>query len=999
MLQRLVLCLAVLCAVVLPHTLWAAADRAVKVGDDAVLRFADDNSEVALFGVNYYVPFSIDYKRLAELGLDHDRAIREDVNHFQRLGLTAIRLHCWDREISDREGNLVDNEHLRLLDLLISECKARGIYCVMTPIAWWGAPQPGGFSDLYTINQMTTDMVARAAQCRYLAQYMNHVNRYTGLAYKDDPAIPVIELINEPLYPKGTTDEQITKYMDDLAAAVRSTGCRKPIFYNCWQDRLGALGASTLEGGTFGWYPTGLVNGAILKGDFLPRVNDYATMRDPRIARKAKIVYEFDAADVQGSYMYPAMARAFRSGGAQIATQFQYEPMCIGGANSNWQTHYLTLPFTPHKAISFAIAAEAFRRIPRLATFGEYPASAHFGDFTVSHEKDLSQLAAPDAFLYSNDTDIQPPAPDKLTRIAGCGSSPLVTYPGTGAYFLDQLGPGVWALQVYPDAVMVADPYTGGSNEKVRILWAKWPMQVHLPDLGDGFYVCPVSADRVPGAPQPAPDGSFDVTPGEYVLVAKSAQPPQRLTGPTFIAPPSSTASPAAFCEPPRRWAAGKPLTVRATVAVQPGATCELRWRHVDSDAVVSVPMTQVRGYEYEGTIPAQAMTEGAAGLSMVVRGPQGALSFPGGRAGEPQPAAAVPPLSLVAFKPDDALPTVGYSGPEGKSARATFERGTREGRTALAVDADGFGEPPSCAGFHIPIKPITGDLSQYTALRIVARGGTDTDAMEFTLVTGPDQGFGFNVPLRPQWREIIIPLDRLRPMWKTPSGRLDLASVAGIRVVFGAWLLGWASARPHSVEIESVELVAQAQEWEVDVLRGGSDVQAVECGLRRARFSGGQQVTVTPQLPGMDRGKKALRVTSGGFGEAPSSAGTRLPVEDDFEVWREELKQADTVIITARALYPQTTSLEVVLIEKDGAPWGLNVPLSTDWQAIRIPIEKLRYFSHWKSGPAARGIEGDRLHPENLQSVSLCFGAWLYGEDRAKPHGFEIQDVRLSSG
>lgn len=970
----------------------------MKVDSDGVLRFADDNSEVALFGVNYYVPFSIDYKRIADLGLDHDQAIREDVAHFQRLGLTAIRLHCFDREISDREGNLLDNEHLRLLDLLIAECKARGIYCVMTPIAWWGAPQPGGFSDLYTMNQMTTDMTARAAQCRYLIQYMNHVNRYTGLAYKDDPAVPVIELINEPLYPKSTTDAQVTRYMEDLAAAVRSTGCRKPIFYNCWQNRLGALGASTLEGGTFGWYPTGLVNGSMLKGDFLPRVNDYPSMRDERIARKAKIVYEFDAADVHYSYMYPAMARAFRSGGAQIATQFQYEPMCIGGTNSNWQTHYLNLVYTPHKAISFAIAAEAFRRIPRLAAFGEHPASDHFGDFIVSCEKDLSQLAAPDAFLYSNDTDTRPPAPDKLARIAGCGSSPLVTYSGTGAYFLDRLGAGVWALQVYPDAVMIADPYTGGNNEKVRVLWGKWPMRVCLPDLAAGFSVFPVSADRVPGAPQPAPGGSFEVSPGEYVLVASGQQPPQRLTGPTFLAPPSSTAvAPGVFCQPPRRWVAGKPLAVRATVAAAPDTICELRWHHVGSDAPLSVPMRRIRNYEYEGTIPAEAMTEGAASFCMIVRGPTGTFSFPGGRAGEQQPETAVPPLRLVAFSPGDPLPAVSYSGPAGRSARASFGRGSRGDRTCLAIDVDAFGDPPSCAGVTLPVQPITGDVSSYASLRIVARGGSDTHAMELTLLTGDATGFGTEVRLPPEWREILVPLDKLRPMWKTPPGKLDLKSVVGVKVVFGAWLLGEAAGRPHSVEVESVDLVNQAQEWDLDVLQRGSEVEVVEFGLRRVRFNG-QRVTVANQRPGMDRDKMALRVTAAGFGEEPSSAGARLAVEDDLDVWRADLTSSRKAIITARALYPQTKALEVVFIEKDGAPWGLNLPLTTDWQAISVPLDSLRYFAHWKSGPPTRGTAGDRFHPEDVQAVSLCFGAWLYGEDRTKPHGFEIQDVRFAN-
>lgn len=49
----------------------APADRWARVDDQGVLRWQDDRSEVALFGVNYYAPFSADYEGLARLGEDH----------------------------------------------------------------------------------------------------------------------------------------------------------------------------------------------------------------------------------------------------------------------------------------------------------------------------------------------------------------------------------------------------------------------------------------------------------------------------------------------------------------------------------------------------------------------------------------------------------------------------------------------------------------------------------------------------------------------------------------------------------------------------------------------------------------------------------------------------------------------------------------------------------------------------------------------------------------
>ena len=159
------------------------ADRLARVDPTGVLRWQDDGSEVALFGVNYYTPFWHNYPDLKAVGADHKKVIDQDVAHFARLGLDALRLHVFDREVSDHEGNLLDNEHLELLDYLIARAKERGIYTVLTPIAWW--PVPGdspGFSTRFTMPQMTTDPSARRPQTNYLAQFARHVNRFTGRA-------------------------------------------------------------------------------------------------------------------------------------------------------------------------------------------------------------------------------------------------------------------------------------------------------------------------------------------------------------------------------------------------------------------------------------------------------------------------------------------------------------------------------------------------------------------------------------------------------------------------------------------------------------------------------------------------------------------------------------------------------------------------------------------------------------------------------------------------
>src|SRR6476469_4971993 len=213
------------------------------------------------------------------------------------------------------------------------------------------------------------------------------------------------------------------------------------------------------------------------------------------------------------------MARSFRSVGAQFVAMFAYDMLATASRNLGWQTHYLNLVYTPRKAMSAIIAAEVMRRVPRLRSFGSYPENANFGDFHVSYEKNLGELAAADAFLYTGSTDTPPPNPEQLRRIAGVGSSRVVQYDGSGVYFLDRVRNGVWRLEVYPDAVPVRDPFAAPNRDAIdtRALWRSWPMRITLSDLGASYTLQPVHGD----APkQQAVDGRVLVRPGVYVVSA-----------------------------------------------------------------------------------------------------------------------------------------------------------------------------------------------------------------------------------------------------------------------------------------------------------------------------------------------------------------------------------------------------------------------------------------------------------------------------------------------
>lgn len=964
------------------------ADRPVRV-DAGVLRWADDGREVALFGVNYYTPFALDYRALGQVGADRDLAIKRDVAQFVRLGLDVIRLHCFDREISDPGGNLVDNDHLRLLDLLLAECKRNGIYAVLTPIAWWGTGGPtDGFSDRYSMARMITDPEARAAQQRYLGQFLRHRNRYTGLPYAEDPCIVALELINEPIPPADTPDTRITEYIDALVASVRGAGCGKPVFFNGWGGRLGAVGRSKADGCTFGWYPTGLVSGHELTGDYLPRVADFPDMRSPQLAGKAIGVYEFDAADTAKPVMYPAMARAFRAGGAQFAAQFQYDVTPLATTNCNWQTHFLNLVYTPRKAISFMIAAEAFRSLPRRHALRSHPANTRFGEFRISFAQELSERVGPAAFLYSGSTHSRPPSPARLLRVAGCGSSPVVEYGGTGAYFLDRIGPGLWRLEVYPDIAWVADPFgpTSLSRETARVYWNRQPMAVRLPDLGARFQVR--SAD---GRITAAYSGRFTARPGVYHLRRQGIAAKWPTATPAFWARPQDPSLPLSVrYDPPKRRPQGMALPVACEVAPSPGSrvrSVQLEYRPAGT-SWRSLAMAPRGPFGYAGTVPAAAAVPGDMQVRLAVDCGKGIVHFPGAYSGDSRP---MEPIDLLRFAPNGSLPPLHSSLPPGQVADAKLAQDS--GATTLRLACTGFGPPPSCAAIDLPAtgRPHS-PLPPTAAIRLRARARLpQTSSVELALVDSTGQGYGADAPISSQWSDILIPLREMRPLWGAQPGSPDLARLDHIRLTFGSWLYGGGTDLPHELEVASVALVAYQPAWQVSILPAAGAVPLL-LGDQAVTMQG--SAAATARTVGSPFGP-ALRVEVAGFGPPPDNASFRVDLAEQLLPWRSMLRGRPGLRIRVRATEPGTTRVEVVVLEEDGAPWGIDLPITTDWKELRIPWRDLRFFSHWEH-PGNRGAKGDQPHPERISAINLCFGAWQMAKESGGRHGFEVQSISV---
>jgi hypothetical protein len=622
----------------------------VKVDENSVMRWGETNAEVYGFGVNYSVPFAHAYRSAKLMGIDPKEAIDNDIYHFTRLGFDLYRLHVWDTEISDSLGNIIDNEHLETFDYLLNKLKENNINCVITPIAFWGNgwPEPDektpGFSAKYGKGDCLTDPDCIKAQQNYLEQFLNHVNPYTGVAYKDEPNIIAFEVSNEPHH-RGEA-EKVTEFIKGMTDAMRKTGTKKPIFYNMSHavQYMDNYFKGNVQGGTFQWYPTGLTYGSELSGNLLPNVNDYNMPFSDIIKQNngVKIVYEFDAADVGKSYIYPAMARSFRSAGIQIATHFAYDPTYLAPFNTEYNTHYMNLNFTPSKALALKISSEVFHEIPMNSEFGQYPQNLSFDNFKVSYVNDVAEYNSDEKFFYTNSTNSIPKTEKSLKEIAGFGNSSVIKYDGVGAYFLDKIDKGVWRLELMPDAIWVDNPF-GRNSPKKTVAVVKWEthkMSINLKDLGNDFNIVPINNGN--DYSSPIDEATFLIRPGTYIISKKGipkkwdandAFKTNKLND--FYAPKSNLNKAWFKHDKKTEITENKPLDIAVQYVSTEDPKEIILIGNAGFNNFFNIKMESKGAYKYSATIPAEKLKKGYLSYNFIVKNNDDSqITYPSGNQG-----------------------------------------------------------------------------------------------------------------------------------------------------------------------------------------------------------------------------------------------------------------------------------------------------------------------------------------------------------------------------
>jgi hypothetical protein len=825
----------------------------IYIDREGVIRWKKDKTEAAFFGVNYTTPFAFAYRAHQSLGVDLEKAIQQDVYHMARIGLDAFRVHVWDTEISDVAGNLLENEHLRLYDFLLAELKKRNIKTIITPIAFWGNGYPErdedtpGFSRFYGRGKLTTNDSAIVAQENYLKQFFSHVNPYTKLTYHDDPDVIAVEINNEPAH--SGPKKGVTQYINRLAAAIKSTGWTKPVFYNISQGPYyaDAVASSVVDGFSFQWYPSGLVSGGTLKGNYLPHVDQYTIPFDtfPAFNKKPLMVYEFDAADIFQPIMYPVMAKSFREAGFQWATQFAYDPMAIANVNTEYQTHYLNLAYTPAKAISMLIASRVFHKLPLLKKNGVYPADSVFNSFRVSYKESLSEMITEEEFYYANSTGTSPANISKLQHIAGVGNSPLVTYKGSGAYFLDKLEPGVWRLEVMPDAIHIRDPFERPSPRKevTRIQWQANPMHLMIPELGPNFTVKGLNEGNSYSGRANA--NAIQITPGTYLITSngKNFSGKVNVVGALklneFVAPKNSDGIMLVRHEPFAEVSAGKPFTIRATIAGLDSGQATLQINRLWGQGK-SIPMIKQSASDYVAEVPADLVTPGQLQYRIILRKGKDVSVFPGELKGEPFAWDNYQNETWKTFVADEKGRLELFNPTTDRTARTfpVWRRGfqtsyitsEQPGQLVLRMTTTEMGNVKAMGfqfSFVDKIKGRLGEMNAFEKLVLRARTTSANPVKaKIVLIFSDASSMATTAMLSNSFQDVQIPLstflvdaallmprpypDFLPLFFKGNTGKPNWTDVERVEITIGADLPPTELKKPYMLDVESVWLQKQ---------------------------------------------------------------------------------------------------------------------------------------------------------------------------------------------
>lgn len=493
--------------------------------------YTPDGAEARLWGVNFQTPLEWEYNRLKNVGVPKTAAglnavAENNLDDLKKAGVNHLRCHLCPSVLTDASGNLVASSiYLDALDYMIAGAEKRGMYVSFAFLNHMGSYGTGGAWIGKERSTWIQDPALVECSRKYIKQLVNHKNKYNGKAYKDTECIAYWELINEPdmltyndirshqackaeydawLSSNGKSDNSdsyaefrthtVRKYINDMKSLLREEGDQHLV---CWglnwhrymrnnKDIFAGVSASDADIVAFCNYPgQDLVSQQYWNYEYNHTSVDFSSwFKDYRndetgygwaltdaFASKAKIVYEFETFFNQSAYLYPVQATYFRSFGIQAASMWTYTfneiAPYFGGS------HYLNIKTTPAKMAAYLVAQQIFRNEAHLTDFSSTPNEQTGSNYAISKSRNGAVWSSADTFIHSceiNDSWNPLPPAETVKHVAGYMSSPIVSYTGTGLYFIDDEGDCL-EITLLPNVNVVGNVYSGATygTEKTKL--------------------------------------------------------------------------------------------------------------------------------------------------------------------------------------------------------------------------------------------------------------------------------------------------------------------------------------------------------------------------------------------------------------------------------------------------------------------------------------------------------------------------------------------------
>jgi hypothetical protein len=220
-----------------------------------------------------------------------------------RYGVNLVRLHFIDamapRGIVDSTKNdsrSFDPQQLDRLDFLVAELKKRGIYLDLNlnvGRSYKAGDGVAGFDQIQWAKGMTLfDPRLIELQKEYAKNLLTHVNPYTGAEYRNEPAIALVEIVNENGIGLGFSSPRAPFYDEELTGQ-----------YNAWlKQKYSAVQLQQLR------------EGAGVAADApIPRLKGNQAATAPKVQYNAEMAFFMDLEDG----FYQDMSRYLRGLGVR----------------------------------------------------------------------------------------------------------------------------------------------------------------------------------------------------------------------------------------------------------------------------------------------------------------------------------------------------------------------------------------------------------------------------------------------------------------------------------------------------------------------------------------------------------------------------------------------------------------------------------------------------------------------------------------------------------